>query len=177
MPRVDLLAVPISPVSQRDVQGVLHVLENLRDLDAREVWGLRDRRDPVLLANEVMHICAMPMIVFGRLIYPVYEDDAGAALIGEDPCGLVMIYKVAPGLVNAGICGTPKMTPATRALTKMIRDNFAEARRRGVRVAEINVLSEYRVARSWMRSLGGVESELGPIGANGEDYVKMIWRL
>lgn len=173
----DLLAAPISPASERDAFGVLHVIRNLRRLDQAEVFGLRPLgTPPEAVANEVLQICASPLIVFGRLLYRVAPPEKGGA-IDQDPCGLVVMYRLAPGLISAGVCGTPDMTPATRALSELILDHFQEARARNVRVAEINVLEDYHTARRWMISLGGEETPLGPIGSKGENFVKVIWRL
>jgi hypothetical protein len=144
--------------------AVDHIIANLREHDAREIYAQRWDDNPVTLADYVM------VLACNDLWRVFLADGEPAAMIGAT--------LIRPGVCVLCGCGTNRWGRVIRPLTRYVLDVMMPAvLRAGVHRAECQVMASNTQNLRWILSLGGeIEGTLRGYGRGGEDFLALGWR-
>lgn len=143
--------------------AVEYVCLNMREIDRREVYGMRTHDDPFLLAKEIIAVAP-----FGRVAIAEHEGRP-AAIIGVTPLW--------PGVWSAWAFGTDEWDRVaiklTRHALRVLKPFLLE---RGAHRMQCESRIGHSDAHRWIQALGArPESVLRGYGRDGTDYVQFAW--
>lgn len=143
-------------------EDVLHVVKNMREQDAREIYGLRWNNEPGEVALEVMSA--------GKFGWTFGVDDTPIACVGA--------FTKWPGVLSVWMFSTDDFDKVAISLTKFIKRVMMPAGiQQNIHRHECQSLATHTTAHRWLESMGfEKESVLKSYGRNGEDYINMVWR-
>ena len=143
--------------------AVEYLTLNMREIDAREIYGLRGHDDPLLLAREVV-IAA----TYGK---------AGIAEHKGRPCGIMGVSPLWPGVWAVWAFGTEEWAKGVIEISRFGRrviDPFL--RERGAHRAQCESHIEHSDAHRWLGVMGATcEGVLKGYGRDGADYLSFSW--
>lgn len=148
-------------------RDLLHICENLRDIDRRECEAVRHDASPIALARELY--MSWPLAFLARIAF---------AVAPVEPVAMLLLTPTGAGQINAALLATPRFGEVAKALTRhMLRDVRPMLLAAGVRRMECRTLAEHVEARRWLRFLGAIEETQIPDGGkSGETFVQYAWR-
>lgn len=148
---------------------LVHIVENMRAGDAREVFALRPKEDRGALPFEIW-------AARGRaLAFEVAGLDGNpnsAAFLG------VWAMDETDGLCSANVIATPDFPAIAGAMVRRIRQIIIPTMLAlGVRRVESRALAEYGTTRRFLRACGArEEAQLPDYGKNRETFTLYAWR-
>jgi hypothetical protein len=147
-----------------DPETLAHVLVNLRERDAREIFALRWDDDLAGLAKQMVQMC--------NPLWRVW-------LVDDEPAAIFSAVPVRPGVVIVGAFGTHLWPQAMPGVVRYIKTEFAEAMDDlGVHRCEAYVLAQNEDGRRFVQGLDGeLETRLREFGRNREDFLLFRWRV
>lgn len=143
--------------------AVEYLTFNMREIDAREIYGMRGHDDPLLLAKEV-----------------VLAATYGKAAIATDrgiPSGIIGVSPLWPGVWSAWSFGTDNWPKAVLQLSRFaLRELRPFLLNRGVHRLQCESRIDHSDAHRWLSSMGAQrEGILKGYGKDGADYVMFSW--
>lgn len=141
-------------------QSLRYVLDNLRECDRTEIYGLQWFDEPELILKQLCH------------------GDAFGWVVGLDrPVAAVGAYPLRPGVWSAYCFGTDEWYKIVLSLTRfVIRDIKPRLLAAGAHRVEAYSLADHHEAHRWMTLFGAeLEGRHQHAGKNGEDYVTVAW--
>lgn len=147
---------------------VVHVAQNMREADAREVFALRVNEDRIGLGYRLA--AAVPHALTA-LVAGVDNRPDAAAFLG------IWAMDETGGLASANLFATAEFPLIADALVRHVRHTLIPALlRRGCRRVECRALATYRTSRRFIRACGALEEAVLPdYGKNREAFVLCAW--
>lgn len=149
---------------------MLHVAENMRDQDAREIFAVRRVEDRAALAYQLYAMRAQAWVF---LVAGLDNSPNGEAFLGiwsTDETG---------GLASANLFATAEFPRLAAPLVRHVRRIvIPELLARGVRRVEARAMADYRTTRRFLRACGAVceKPRMPDYGKNGEAFALYAWR-
>lgn len=141
---------------------VLHVAMHMREMDKREIYGLRWEDNPFQIMNEVM--------ARADFAWVAWWEGKPAVVLGGAP--------MHPGVWSMFMFGTDDFPRLALGLTRFAKKTaiptlFGQL---GAHRLQAHSHAEHHDAHRWLRRLGAApESTLGGYGRDGSDY--QLWVL
>jgi hypothetical protein len=149
---------------------MLHVSENMRPDDAREVFAIMRGEDRVRLAYQLYGARHRAWVF---LLAGLDNSANGAAFLGIWP------MDETEGLATAGMFATADFPllagPLVRHVRRVIMPDLLA---RGVRRVEARAMATYRTTRRFLSACGAVceRANMPEYGKNGESFALYAWR-
>lgn len=149
--------IPIS------LTAVEYLCVNMREIDQREIYGIRWHDNPLLLAREVV-------------IASTYGKAAIATYNGK-PCGIMGISPMWPGVWSVWSFGTDDWSKAVLELSrygKKVLEPFVRVR--GAHRVQCESRIDHHEAHRWLQAMGAkADGILQGYGRDGSDYLMFSW--
>jgi hypothetical protein len=146
------------------LEGLTHIVRNMRERDRREIFALRWDDDEDALIRDILHVAGA--------MWRVWTWDG-------EPVAVNGVIPMRPGVVICGAFGTDKWRLALRPITHWSRDFIIPAlQHANYHRGEAYVLAANTDSRRWIEMLGGkIETLLQGYGRNREDFLLYVWDL
>jgi hypothetical protein len=151
-----------------DDLGVLHVVRQMRAIDAAEIFALRPDDDPFALYRDMAAID-------GRHLWLELARPATSM----QPVALFGAVATSPGCAQAHMIGTPALTTRhAAAIAARVRTRVLPFLRGAFRLhrGEALALDAHHWATRFLTACGATRREPRPrLGRNGEDFTAFVW--
>lgn len=139
------------------------VVAHMREWDKREIFAVFDQRQQTFVEAYYRSVKNE------TLNYVAYNDDG-------EPVALMSVVRQHYGRGMLQMLATDGVSVIIRDLTRFLRGKLSQMEEYGLRRLECLALKEWQNNTRWLQSLGGVvEAEVPRFGANGEDYLRIVW--
>lgn len=151
----------IIPIQEASVAALSYVVENMREMDATEIFAMRWSDDPMAVVDACL---TMPGIG-----YLFYYDGVPVAVVGA------MFER--PGVANVYMFATDLFPKVGKLMTKFIvRVIIPALVETGIHRAHCLALESYSEVHRWLEALGAKrESTLTAYGRDQENFVCFVW--
>ena len=151
----------IRPLREVSVPAIAHVVENMREMDRKEIFGLRWSDDPMALVDDCMRRPGLD--------YMFFLEGIPVAIVGAkfDRPHVASVYMFATD-------NFPKIGKMmTKFIIRVIIPALVES---GVHRAHCIAHADYHEVHKWLEGLGATkETTHTAFGRSGDDYVQYVW--
>lgn len=148
---------------QISLAAVEYLTLNMREMDAREIYGMRGHDNPMLLAKEVVLAAS-----YGKAAIATHQGV---------PCGIIGVSPLWPGVWSAWSFGTDNWTKAVLQLSRFgKRELEPYLRRAGAHRVQCESHIDHTDAHRWLKSMGAnLDGFLPGYGRDGSTYLMFSW--